>query len=442
MSKVTKEYLLGFFSLLLVIVLALGFMQKDLSVQDNSPTSEVELNVLATDHNHHDDLPFSPITRQKGLNLSASTPMGDVAYHTCSMHPSVKSATSGTCPICGMDLISVTHDELNSGSIIVEEGRRQTIGIKTGKVVSEHFAVPVRLQGEVTVDPRRLSDISLRFDGWVGDLRADFVGKSVKQSDMLFTVYSPKLLTLQEEYLATFKQGKNNRVLLKAARKRLKLWGLSATQISWLERQGQASDYLPIFSPGSLSGFLSGNGVVIEKNIVSGSAFKKGQRLLRLADLSSVWVEAFAYEQDLALIEQGMLAKVQLSNFPGQDFSAEVMHVDPFLGVSTRTARVQLVLDNKLGQFKPGLFAKVTLQANLGEQLLIPQEAVLVSGDKRIVFIDLGEGRLKPKEIRTGYSDGVNVVVRDGLSAGDIIVTSGNFLVASESKLKSGLDQW
>jgi len=175
---------------------------------------------------------------------------------------------------------------------------------------------------------------------------------------------------------------------------------------------------------------------------VSGSAFKKGDRLLRLADLSTVWIESFAYEQDLPLIKHGMVATVRLPNSPERDFSAEVMQVDPFLGVNTRTARVRLLADNHDGRLKPGLFTHVILNAELGNLLLIPEDAVLVSGEKRIVFLDLGEGRLKPREIRIGHSDGLMVVVRDGLSEGDVIVTSGNFLIAAESKLKSGIDQW
>ena len=392
---------------------------------------------IATDEEHHVDLSFDMATNRKGIKLSTSTPVGDVAYHTCSMHPSVKSATPGTCPICGMDLVPVTHDELQSGSITIEEGRRQTIGVKTGKVYRDEFTVPIRLQGELTYDPTKLSDISLRFDGWVGDLNADFVGKEIKQGEVLFTLYSPELLSLQEEYLETLKrnrEGQHRESSIFASRKRLELWGLSAKQISWLEKKGRAQDYVPIFAPT--------NGVIIEKNIVSGSAFKKGQRLLRLADLSKVWVETFAYEQDLNLIEQGMKAMVQLPNFPGSDFHAKVMQIDPFLGAGTRTARVRLVLDNEQGYFKPGLFAEVTLKADFGRMLLIPEEAILVSGKKRIVFLDLGEGRLKPQVIRTGYSDGSRMVVREGLEEGDRIVVSGNFLIASESKLKSGTDQW
>lgn len=392
---------------------------------------------IATDEAHHVDLAFDMATGRKGVTLATATPAGDVAYHTCSMHPSVKSAAPGTCPICGMDLVPVTHEELQSGSIMVDEGRRQTIGVKTGMVVRDHFEVPIRLQGEITYDQTRLTDISLRFDGWIGDLNADFEGKSIKRGEILFTVYSPELLSLQEEYLETIKRnrgGHQENALLKASRKRLKLWGLNELQIKWLEQQRKAQDYVPIFA--------LNDGVVIKKQITNGSSFKTGERLLRVADLSKVWVEAFAYEQDLPLIEQGLMAAIELPNLPGGEFSAEVMQIDPFLGTNTRTARIRLLTDNSTGQLKPGLFANVILKADFGERLLIPVDAVLVSGDKRIVFRDLSEGRLKPQTIRTGYSNGQMVVVQDGLSEGDAIVTSGNFLIASESKLKSGVDQW
>lgn len=394
---------------------------------------------VATDEAHHVDLAFDMATSRKGIQLTTATPTGDVAYHTCSMHPSVKSATPGTCPICGMDLVPVTREELQSGSVMVDEGRRQMIGVKIGEVIRAPFSVPVRLQGEITYDQSRLRDISLRFDGWIGELNADFEGKPIRKGDVLFTVYSPELLSLQEEYLETVKRsrhsaGEQRAAFIAASRKRLMLWGLNDTQISWLEKQGKAQDYVPIFAPN--------DGVVITKHIVRGSSFKRGQQLLRLADLSTLWIETFAYEQDLPLIEPGMAARVRLTNLPWREFDGKVMQVDPFLQGSTRTARVRLAVENHTGQLQPGLFAQVTLLADFGKMLVIPTDAVLVSGEKRIVFRDLGEGRLKPVIIRTGYSDGERTVVRQGLQEGDKIVISGNFLIAAESKLKAGGVQW
>lgn len=389
------------------------------------------------DEDNHVRLIFDMATTRKGIQLTTVTPAGDVAYHTCSMHPSVKSAVPRTCPICGMDLVPVTHEELRSGSIMVDEGLRQTIGVKTGQVIRAPFSVPINLQGEITYDESRLRDISLRFGGWIGELNADHEGKSIAKGDILFTVYSPELLSLQEEYLQSFKRfhaieerGSFNQ----ASRKRLLLWGLDNTQINWLEKQGKAQDYVPIFSPS--------DGVVIEKHIISGSAFTSGQRLLRLADLSSLWLEAYAYEQDLPLIKQGMPAKVRLNHQVVHDFETQVMQVDAFLQGNARTARVRLQINNPEGKLQPGLFAQVSLLADIGNMLFVPLDAVLISGEKRIVFLDIGNGHLKPVEVRTGYSDGDHIVIRQGLNEGDKIVISGNFLLAAESKLKAGVEQW
>lgn len=403
---------------------------------------------VATDESHHVDLSFDMAIGRNGIQLITATPRGDVAYHTCSMHPSVKSAAPGTCPICGMNLVSITQAELQSGSVRVDEGRRQTIGIKTGEVIQTPFSVPIRLQGQVTYDQTRLMAISLRFGGWIGELQADYEGRFVRKGDVLFTVYSPELLSLQEEYLETLKRnryevikgdhGSQQPALVTASRKRLALWGLSHAQIDWLEKQGKAQDYVPMFAPM--------DGTVIQKNIIAGSAFTRGETLLQLADLSSLWVETFAYEQDLALIEAGMPAAIRLTNMPIDGFidgfDAKVMQVDPFLDVNTRTTRVRLQVANTHGRLRPGLFANITLQANVGEALLVPKDAVLIAGDKRIVFKDIGKGRLQPVVVLTGYSDGEYIAVRQGLQAGDTIVTSGNFLIAAESKLKAGLDQW
>ena len=379
---------------------------------------------------NHVDLTFDMATGREGLRLATATPAGEVAYHTCSMHPSVKSATPGTCPICGMDLVPVTHEEINSGSIRVEEGRRQTIGVRTGKVKRETVSLSLRLQGQLAYDASRLTDISLRFDGWIGELKVTDEGQAISQGETLFTVYSPELLTLQEDYLRARRSG--NARLRSAARQRLMRAGITDPQLQWLAKRGKAQDYFPIFAPAS--------GVVIGKHLLPGTAVKSGETLLRLADLSRLWVEAFAYEQDLPLLETGLTADLRIAGQPA--IPATVAHVDPFLQRDTRTARVRLSLDNEAGRYQPGQFAQVNLQVPLGEQLLVPEDAVLVSGHKRIVFKDLGGGRLMPVPVRTGYRIDGQIVIRDGLEEGGAIVTAGTFLIASESKLKTGVDQW
>ncbi|MCO1335659.1 efflux RND transporter periplasmic adaptor subunit [Microbulbifer sp. OS29] len=425
---------------------AMGAMPAMRAVADfheSSPgifTGEIELAMVgswplvvdvSTGHDRHVDLAFDMSTNRKGLRLKSAPQPSDTAYYTCAMHPSVRGAAPGNCPICGMDLQPVSHDELQSGSIMVDSSRRQSIGIKTGTVERQAFTLPIHLHGQVTYDETRLRDISLRFDGWIGDLDADFEGKQVKRGELLFTVYSPELLAVQDEYLRARRRGD---ALEQAARRRLLLWGLSEEQIDWLVEQQKAQDYIPIFSPVS--------GVVIQKNIVPGSAFEKGDNLLRIADLSQVWIEAHAYEDQLPLLHKGMPAKVRLTNVYHEEISATLTQIDPFLNHSNRSARLRVTLPNTDGELRPGLFADIILSAELGNLLVVPRDAVLISGKKRIVFRDLGQGRLEPVQVRTGYGDSDRIVIRSGLQAGDKIITSGVFLIAAESRLKSGAQQW
>jgi Cu(I)/Ag(I) efflux system membrane fusion protein len=273
----------------------------------------------------------------------------------------------------------------------------------------------------------------LKYDAWIGQLNADYLGKSMQQGKALFTVYSPDLVSAQDEYLNSLKQN-HTFGLRKAARRRLTLWDINSSQIKALEKRGRAMEYLAIDSPV--------NGTIIEKNIVSGSAFKAGARLLRLADLSTVWVEGQVYEADLPWVKVGMSARIIL---PGQikpSYTAKVIFVDPVLNPQTRSAVIRVQLDNADGLLRPDMFATLSLQIDLGERMIVPEQAVIYSGEQRIVFIDKGQGRLLPVKIKTGLRNNDMIEVLDGLVKGDIIVTSGNFLIAAESKLKAGLAQW
>ncbi len=194
------------------------------------------------------------------------------------------------------------------------------------------------------------------------------------------------------------------------------------------------ADYVSMHAPRS--------GTLIERNIVDGSAAKMGQTLLKIADLSRVWVEADVFEADLELVEEGMSARVTLPYLPGRRFEGSVDYVYPYLTGETRTGRVRLTLDNTAGVLKPGMYAEVSLQARLGERLSVPEEAVIVAGQSRVVFVDLGDGRLNPVRIETGRRAQGYVEVLDGLAPGDRVVTSGNFLIAAETRLKTGMDQW
>jgi Cu(I)/Ag(I) efflux system membrane fusion protein len=324
-----------------------------------------------------------------------------------------------------------------AGTVHVDAARRQLIGITTGRVKQRRFHYTIRAAGTVTYDETRLSDVALKFDGWIGKLYADYTGTSVTKGEPLFTVYSPDLLAAQEQYLETLKRSKaggKSKHLLEAARRRLRLWDLAPAQITTLEKRGRALEYVPILAPAS--------GVVIDKDIVAGTAFRAGQRLLRIADLSHVWVEAQVYDYELPLVEAGMKVKVILPELQDREFDGEVGFVYPYMEGDTRTARVRVGLNNADRFLRPDMYVHVHLKAGLGKRLVVPEQAVLYSGRSRVVFLDLGDGRLQPRKIKTGLRNRKWIEILEGVQEGDTVVTSGNFLIASESKLKAGLAQW
>ncbi|HHI93708.1 MAG TPA: efflux RND transporter periplasmic adaptor subunit [Gammaproteobacteria bacterium] len=319
------------------------------------------------------------------------------------------------------------------GTIHVDPARRQLIGITTGRVKQKKLRITIRAAGSVTYDETQLSDVTLKFNGWIGKLYANAVGKPVKKGQPLFTVYSPDLLAAQEEYLEILKRSTGGK-FRKAAYRRLRLWDLSQQQISALEKRGAAQEYVPILSPA--------DGVIIHKNIVAGSAFRAGQRLLRLAGLSRVWVEAQVYDYELPLIKTGMKAKVVLPELQDREYPSQVDFIYPFMEDDTHTARVRVVLENADGFLRPEMYAHIHLKAKLGKRLVVPESAVLYAGQSRVVFLDLGDGKLAPRKIKTGQRNRKWIEVLEGLEEGDEVVTSGNFLIAAESKLKSGVEQW
>ena len=315
----------------------------------------------------------------------------------------------------------------------VDNYRRQLIGVTTSEVACQKLLKTIRTDARITYNQSQLTDITLKYDAWIGQLNADYLGKTMQKGKTLFTVYSPELVSAQDEYLDSLKQ---NHVfgLQKAARRRLALWGINSTQIKALKKRGRAIEYLPIVSPV--------NGTIIESHIVSGSAVRAGTRLLRLADLSTVWVEGHVYEADLPWVKVGMSARIVLAGQITQSYTSKVIFVDPVLNPQTRSAVIRIQLDNANGLLRPDMFATLSLQIDLGERMVVPEQAVIYSGEQRIVFVDKGQGSLLPVKIKTGIRNNDMIEVLDGLVEGDIIVTSGNFLIAAESKLKAGLAQW
>ncbi len=363
----------------------------------------------------------------------------DVAYYTCSMHPSVKQSAPGKCPLCGMDLTPVSEAERASGQLLIDETRRHEFGLRTAKVRKRSFPSEIRTVGRVTFDERRLYDVNLKLSGWIERLHVDETGEEVKKGQVLFTLYSPELYAAQVELISAQRAidaaGEGiSRSLIASASKKLALWDVSAAQIEALKREKVALRAMPIVSPA--------RGHVIEKNVVNGSQVSVGQTLYRIADLRRVWVEADVYERDLPRARVGQKARVTLSYLPGRTFEGEVRFVAPVLDEETRTGRVRLELENEDLALKPNMFVDVTLLTGGDDALQIPREAVLYTGPRRLVFVDLGEGRLRPREVTLGRETPDVVEVLSGLSEGDVVVTSGNFLLAAESRLKGATRLW
>ncbi len=364
----------------------------------------------------------------------------DIAHYTCPMHPSVKKDGPGQCPICGMTLTPVTKRDMETGTIVVDEVRRQRIGVKTAEVKRHAMRRVIRAVGDVKIDETRLTDVNLRMSGWVERLVVNETGQRVKKGQTLFTLYSPELYAAQREHLTAMNRqragggGATSDELARASQQRLRLLGMSGTQIKRLEQRKEAWEHMPIVSPAK--------GYVIEKNVVEGARIERGSRVYRIADLSRVWIDAEVYESDLLHARVGQPATIELPYMPGKRFEGRIDYIYPTLQEATRTGRVRVVLENPELALKPDMYANVMIEVDLGERLAVPEEAVIYTGPRRLVFVDLGEGRLRPQEVQVGVHAGGLYEVTDGLEAGDRIVTSGNFLIAAESRIRSASEYW
>jgi Cu(I)/Ag(I) efflux system membrane fusion protein len=342
-----------------------------------------------------------------------------------------------------MDLVPVTREEMESGEVRIDTERRQRVGIRSGRVVRGPFELSLRAVGRVTADETALVDVSVKTRGWITRLDVASLGAPVRKGETLFAFYSPELLAAQQELLQALRSQsaasggsapERADPLVRAARRRLALWNIADADVAALIRRGEPQDALPVRSPAS--------GYVIEKDVVEGAAVEPGARLFRIAPLDHVWIETAIQEADLQLVSVGQSARVSLPSLPGVSLVGSVGYVYPTLDADTRTGRIRIVLPNPEGSLLPDMYANVELRVDRGEKLLVPASAVLYAGPRRIVFVDLGEGRLAPREVEIGAGNGEVYEVLSGLEEGETIVTSGNFLVAAESRLASALSQW
>ncbi len=367
----------------------------------------------------------------------------EIAYYTCPMDTWVKQSRAGNCPVCGMDLLPVTKEQQRTGELRIDHRRRQLIGVRTGLVLKRKTTVKIIAIGKVTYDETRLVDVALKYDGFIRKVYVNRPGQKVRKGQTLFTVYSPDLYQAQQEYLLALTQRESATddgtrasadAAIVGARDRLRLWDVTWGQLKRIKKAKKPIRYLPVSSPGG--------GYVVSKHVVDGAAFKAGTRLYRIADLDRVWVEADVYEADIPLVKVGQEATISMSHVSGEHFSGKVAFVYPFLDRSNRTARVRVELKNPNVRLKPDMFANVEISVDRGERLMVPESAVIYSGPRRIVFLDLGEDKFRPIAIEVGIKTDGFFEVHSGLKLNDKVVISGNFLLSSESRLKSATGLW
>lgn len=315
----------------------------------------------------------------------------------------------------------------------------QTIGVTYTVVRRGPLARTVRTVGTIAPAESRLAEVTSKVDGFVDRLFVDATGATVRTGEPLLTLYSPMLVAAQQELLtakrlaASVDSGepdawRNAQALLDAARRRLSYWDISADQIDRLERSGEVTKTLTLVAPF--------DGVVLEKMVVQGQAVMPGMKLYRLADLSTVWIEADVFEQDLPLVRKGALARVELAAYPGRSFTGRVSFVWPVVDEQSRAGRVRVAVPNPDGALKPGMFATLGFDARLGSDLLsVPAEAVVMTGERDLVFVVGPDGALEPREVTLGSRADGRIEVLSGVREGERVVASASFLVDAESRL-------
>jgi Cu(I)/Ag(I) efflux system membrane fusion protein len=324
------------------------------------------------------------------------------------------------------------------GAVVLSTTRRQQIGVTTAPLAVRDLDQSRRVAGRVTYDESRRVEVTLKYQGFVRSLRADFTGIPVRKGQVLFTVYSPELYSAQREFVDaitvrdTLPTGPSRfraAELVEAARQRLTLWDLSSGQIAALEKSRKPQEAVAVLSPVS--------GIVTEKMIVQGSSVMAGAPLFRIAPIDPIWIVADVYPYELPFLKIGDPVKVNLPLGGKAQRGGRVSFIYPYLEGETRTGQVRIEVPNGDRALLPGQLVDVEIRVPQGKKLALPASAVLFSGDRRIVFVDTGGGRLEPREVQLGAKAGDWYPVVSGLAAGDVIVTSGNFLVAAESRLRA-----
>jgi Cu(I)/Ag(I) efflux system membrane fusion protein len=402
----------------------------------------------------------------------------DVDYYTCTMHPSVKSQDpKAKCPICSMDLVPVLkkgapathpHDHMAampgmpmenastnapdasrsdaSTEFTVPVERQQQIGVTYAVIEKHPLALSIRAVGTVAYDKQRHWDYVSRVDGYIQKLFVFSRGELVEKDAPILTLYSPDLLTTQNEFLDLLKTRDEARAknasgvtetterLVESAKQRLRLWNITDDQIADLERTRKPQQTLTLKSPFK--------GVVQDLGVDQGRRAMTGDHLVDIADLSVVWVWAQFYENEIALLKKDLPVTITTPAYPDATFKGKVSLIDPFLNDALRTARVRVDVDNTEFKLRPDMYVNVELNLDFGQGLAVPVSAVLPTGQHNIAFVDKGEGKLEPRFLELGRKFGDIYELKSGLQQGERVVNSANFLIDAEAKVQGALKSW
>lgn len=343
----------------------------------------------------------------------------------------------------GLKKQGVKMTEIPPDTVVVTAERQQISGVRFGRVSFQSMEKAIRTVGRLEFDEKKISTVNPKIGGWIEELYVDYTGKMVRKGQPLLSIYSPELVSAQEEVLLALKAKKilsaspitdvaeGGERLLQGARRRLLLWDISPKQLETLEKTGEIKKTMVLYAPA--------DGFVMEKMAFKGMSIVPGMTLYKIGDLSSIWVIADIYEYELPFVKIGDKAQITLAYSPGETFEGTATYIYPSLDPKTRTAKVRFDLPNPEFKLKPEMWANVELKVPLGRKLVVPEEAVMDSGTMQMVFVDRGQGHFESRHILVGSKVQGYYEVLSGLKEGEKVVTSANFLIDSESQLKGAM---
>lgn len=355
----------------------------------------------------------------------------EVLYWYDPMYPQQRFDQPGPSPFMDMDLVPSYADEVEEGLVRLRAGVRQTINLRTAQVRQDRLWRRIDTVGRVSYDEAGLHHLHPRVEGWIQELDVQAQGERVTAGQRLFTLYSPELASAQEEFLQALRRGEA--MLIDSARQRLRSLDVQPEVISWVEENRRVREPVPWIA--------RHDGVVSRLGVRHGMYVAPGTEIMEVADLSSVWIEAEVFDRHADWLAPGQAAEIRLSDRPGKTFDSEVAYIYPDLEPVTRTARVRLRLDNPDKRIRPGMWADVVIYAGpVEDQIIIPRQALIRTGRSQRVVVAVDD-HFEVREVAAGMESGDYVAVRRGLEPGDVVVTSGQFLIDSEASLQGGFER-